>query len=126
MWSEIIVYKPYKSWLLLLIQLLLLYDQIIGVCSALGVVGGPTEEYGDWLMYAHATTEFSGSHATTEFSGSHATTKFFGFLWYSSIILNTAERSGNQFNPEHAEIRLSLRSKNCFHINRNGSIVERN
>jgi hypothetical protein len=68
--NEINIYEHYNGSLLLLIQSISLYDQIIGVCSALGVPGGSTDEYGDWPMYACVTTEF------------------FGSPWYSSVTLD--------------------------------------
>jgi hypothetical protein len=82
--------------------------QVLGVCSTLGILGGPTDEYGDWPMYGHATPDF------------------FGSLWYSSVSLNTTQRSGNQFNPKYVEIRLLLHCRNCFHINRDGSFANQN
>jgi hypothetical protein len=51
---------------------------------------------------------------------------FFGSPWYTSVVLNTTQRIGNQFNAKYAEIRLLLHCKNCFHINRDESIAEKN
>ena len=51
---------------------------------------------------------------------------FFRSLWYSSVSLNTTQRSGNQFNLKYVEIGLLLHYRNCFHINRVGSIASEN
>jgi hypothetical protein len=52
-----------------LIKTLLMYGHIIEEQYALGTPGRLREEYGDWPMYAYATT------------------KFFGFPWYIIVVL---------------------------------------
>jgi hypothetical protein len=61
---EIIIFKASKAWPLSLIQSLLMHHQIIGLCHAMYILSGLMNEYGDWPMYACATSELLGLHGT--------------------------------------------------------------
>lgn len=78
--------------------------QVMGVCTAIAIPGGPSDEHGEWPMYARATH------------------KFFDSPWYSSVELDTTEVV--QFsNVKYGEIRLLLHCTGYSYIEADGSRV---